>query len=103
MARTMSKTLSVPMVMVTRTTSRAGRMLGTVTRQKVAQSENVDVVMEQIESYTEDYLERFGAYEVPRARYLELLKIALDEPTRRGRWAFELDLDEIGREPTSAA
>jgi leucyl/phenylalanyl-tRNA--protein transferase len=38
-----------------------------------------------------EHLERFGAYEVPRARYLELLKIALDEPTRRGRWAFELD------------
>src|SRR5215468_10404099 len=50
-----------------------------------------------------DHLERFGAYEVPRARYLELLKIALDEPTRRGRWVFELDPEELGREPTSAA
>lgn len=39
-----------------------------------------------------EHLERFGAYEVPRARYLELLKPALDHPTRRGRWAFELDL-----------
>jgi leucyl/phenylalanyl-tRNA--protein transferase len=38
-----------------------------------------------------DHLERFGAYEVPRVRYLELLRIALDQPTRRGRWAFELD------------
>jgi len=38
-----------------------------------------------------DHLARFGAYEVPRAHYLELLKVALDEPTRRGRWAFELD------------
>lgn len=38
-----------------------------------------------------EHLERFGAYEVPRHRYLELLKIALDEPTRRGKWAFELD------------
>jgi leucyl/phenylalanyl-tRNA--protein transferase len=46
-----------------------------------------------------DHLERFGAYEVPRLRYLELLKIALDEPTRRGRWAFELDLAELGHEP----
>jgi len=49
-----------------------------------------------------DHLERFGAYEVPRARYLELLKIALDEPTRRGRWAFELDLEQLEREPTPA-
>jgi leucyl/phenylalanyl-tRNA--protein transferase len=40
-----------------------------------------------------EHLERFGAYEVPRARYLELLAVALDEPTRRGRWEFELDLD----------
>jgi hypothetical protein len=36
-------------------------------------------------------------------RYLELLRIALDEPTRRGRWVFELDLDELDREPTSPA
>jgi len=50
-----------------------------------------------------DHLERFGAYEVPRARYLDLLKIALDEPTRRGRWAFELDLDQLEREPTPDA
>jgi leucyl/phenylalanyl-tRNA--protein transferase len=49
-----------------------------------------------------DHLERFGAYEVPRGRYLELLRIALDEPTRRGRWVFELDLDEHGREPGPA-
>lgn len=40
-----------------------------------------------------EHLERFGAYEVPRTRYLEQLKVALDQPTRRGRWKFELDLD----------
>lgn len=40
-----------------------------------------------------EHLERFGAYEIPRVHYLELLATALDEPTRRGRWAFELDLD----------
>lgn len=40
-----------------------------------------------------EHLERFGAYEVPRARYLELLKAALDQPTRRGRWQLDLDLD----------
>jgi leucyl/phenylalanyl-tRNA--protein transferase len=38
-----------------------------------------------------EHLERFGAYEIPRLRYLELLKIALDEPTKRGRWTLELD------------
>jgi leucyl/phenylalanyl-tRNA--protein transferase len=38
-----------------------------------------------------EHLERFGAYEIPRLRYLELLKIALDEPTRRGKWVIELD------------
>lgn len=40
-----------------------------------------------------DHLERFGAYEVPRFEYLSLLETALDQPTRRGRWAFDLDLD----------
>lgn len=47
-----------------------------------------------------EHLERFGAYEVPRLRYLELLKIALDEPTRRGRWAFDIDVDVL---PSEAA
>jgi leucyl/phenylalanyl-tRNA--protein transferase len=52
-----------------------------------------------------EHLERFGAYEVPRPRYLELLKIALDEPTRRGRWTFDLDAEAFaasGGEITSA-
>ncbi len=40
-----------------------------------------------------EHLERFGAYEVPRLAYIELLKRALDEPTKRGRWAFEIDLE----------
>jgi leucyl/phenylalanyl-tRNA---protein transferase len=39
-----------------------------------------------------DHLERFGAHEVPRADFLAQLKLALDHPTRRGRWQFELDL-----------
>jgi leucyl/phenylalanyl-tRNA--protein transferase len=42
-----------------------------------------------------EHLERFGAYEVPRQQYLTMLTRALDEPTRRGRWTFELDLDEL--------
>jgi leucyl/phenylalanyl-tRNA---protein transferase len=49
-----------------------------------------------------EHLARFGAYEVPRARYLDLLRIALDEPTRRGRWAFEIDLDGLGHEASAA-
>jgi len=40
-----------------------------------------------------EHLERFGAYEIPRASYLDLLRGALDQPTRRGRWTLELDLD----------
>jgi leucyl/phenylalanyl-tRNA--protein transferase len=40
-----------------------------------------------------EHLARFGAYEVPRLTYMELLKRALAEPTRRGTWAFEMDLD----------
>jgi leucyl/phenylalanyl-tRNA---protein transferase len=38
-----------------------------------------------------EHLERFGAYEVPRLDYLQLLARALDEPTRRGKWKLELD------------
>ena len=34
------------------------------------------------------HLERFGAVEVPRPRYLELLGKALEKPTRKGRWRF---------------
>ena len=36
-----------------------------------------------------DHLARFGAYEVPRAQYLELLTAALDEHSKRGTWAFD--------------
>ena len=53
-----------------------------------------------------EHLERFGAYEVPRIRYLELLATALDEPTRRGKWTFELDPEAFaasGGAITSAA
>jgi leucyl/phenylalanyl-tRNA--protein transferase len=42
-----------------------------------------------------EHLERFGAYEVPRQEYLEMLAIALDEPTRREKWKFEISLDEF--------
>ena len=42
-----------------------------------------------------DHLERFGAYEIPRRDYLEMLRHALDEPTKRGTWEFDLDLDQF--------
>lgn len=42
-----------------------------------------------------EHLERFGAYEVPRLDYIEMLKVALDQPTRRGRWELELDEAEL--------
>jgi len=45
-----------------------------------------------------EHLERFGAYEVSRMRYLEMLHIALDEPTRRGRWVLDLDLEAFARD-----
>ena len=40
-----------------------------------------------------EHLERFGAHEVSRAEYIAMLKVALDEPTKRGVWAFEIDLE----------
>jgi leucyl/phenylalanyl-tRNA--protein transferase len=53
-----------------------------------------------------EHLERFGAYEVPRREYIEMLRVALDHPTRRGRWTLELDQDAFaasgGGELTSA-
>ncbi len=53
-----------------------------------------------------EHLERFGAYEISRLRYIELLKVALDEPTKRGTWTFELDpvaFAASGGEITSSA
>jgi leucyl/phenylalanyl-tRNA--protein transferase len=53
---------------------------------------HVDLVDCQVHT---EHLERFGAYEIPRPRYLELLSRALDAPTRRGRWKLELDAAEF--------
>jgi leucyl/phenylalanyl-tRNA--protein transferase len=44
-----------------------------------------------------EHLERFGAYEVPRLDYLEMLHTTLDQPTKRGRWSLELDQAELAR------
>ncbi|HVV85583.1 MAG TPA: leucyl/phenylalanyl-tRNA--protein transferase [Kofleriaceae bacterium] len=40
-----------------------------------------------------DHLERFGAHEITRHEFIDRLRVALDHPTRRGRWHFELDLE----------
>jgi leucyl/phenylalanyl-tRNA--protein transferase len=49
-----------------------------------------------------DHLARFGAREVPRAEFLAQLHAALEAPTRRGKWTFDLDLDELGNAPDAA-
>jgi leucyl/phenylalanyl-tRNA--protein transferase len=36
-----------------------------------------------------EHLERFGAVEWPRKRYLEVLRDAVAKPTRRGRWQLD--------------
>jgi leucyl/phenylalanyl-tRNA---protein transferase len=38
-----------------------------------------------------DHLERFGAHEIARVQYLDRLRVALDQPTKRGKWTLELD------------
>ena len=42
-----------------------------------------------------EHLERFGAREIPRSEFLGHLHAALEQPTRRGAWKFELDPDEL--------
>jgi leucyl/phenylalanyl-tRNA--protein transferase len=46
--------------------------------------------------YTE-HVARFGAREIPRAKYLQLLSAALKESTRRGSWDGWLDLEQTRR------
>jgi len=41
-----------------------------------------------------EHLARFGAYEVPRTEYLRTLREALDHATRRGKWRFEIDIED---------
>jgi leucyl/phenylalanyl-tRNA--protein transferase len=60
------------------------------------------------QSHTE-HLARFGAVDWPRARFLRLLKKALEAPTREGRWELELgpieaaeELAGTGEAPTTA-
>ena len=39
-----------------------------------------------------DHLARLGATEIPRTEFIARLKTALDAPTRRGRWTYDIDL-----------
>jgi len=50
-----------------------------------------DVALIDCQVHTE-HLERFGAREWPRARYLAALREALRQPTRRGAWTFDEEL-----------
>jgi leucyl/phenylalanyl-tRNA--protein transferase len=58
----------------------------------VAQLAAWDVSLIDCQVHTE-HLERFGAIEIPRSEFLVRLRTALDAPTRRGPWRFEIDLD----------
>jgi leucyl/phenylalanyl-tRNA--protein transferase len=42
-----------------------------------------------------EHLERFGAREIPRSEFLQHLHAALEQPTRRGAWTFDLDPDAL--------
>ncbi len=35
-----------------------------------------------------DHLIRFGAREIPRSRFLKLLKLSVNQPTKKGKWEF---------------
>lgn len=58
----------------------------------IAQLDAWGITLVDCQVHTE-HLERFGAHEVSRNEFLDQLRVALDHPTRRGRWRFELDLD----------
>ncbi len=58
----------------------------------VAQLDAWGITLIDCQVHTE-HLERLGAYEIPRREFLARLARALDEPTRRGRWSFDLDLE----------
>jgi leucyl/phenylalanyl-tRNA--protein transferase len=58
----------------------------------ISQLDAWDITLVDCQVHT-DHLERFGAHEITRAEFITRLRVALDHPTRRGRWTFELDLD----------
>lgn len=57
----------------------------------IAQLEAWGITLVDCQVHT-DHLDRLGAREVSRAEFLQRLRVALDQPTRRGRWSFEIDL-----------
>ena len=58
----------------------------------VAQLDAWEIALIDCQVHTE-HLARLGATEVPRVEFIERLEKALDAPTRRGTWQFEIDLD----------
>src|SRR5689334_13731088 len=68
----------------------------------VRQLDAWDIELIDCQVHTE-HLERFGAYEVPRTRYLEMLARALDAPTRRGKWQLEIETAQIAGDEISAS
>ena len=53
----------------------------------VQQLERWDITLIDCQVET-DYLARFGARNIGRRQYMEMLESALGKPTRRGRWSF---------------
>jgi leucyl/phenylalanyl-tRNA--protein transferase len=49
-----------------------------------------DFALVDCQVYTE-HLERFGAIDIPRREFLDVLRVALAAPTRQGPWHFDLD------------
>lgn len=60
---------------------------------------NFDFVDTQVHTV---HMERFGAVQWARARYLRKLEQALSHPTRRGRWQLDDDLSGRGQPPAGA-
>jgi len=62
----------------------------------VGQLERWGIDLVDCQVHTE-HLERFGAVEWPRARFLDCLAERLEHETRRGRWEFDEELAESSR------
>ena len=60
----------------------------------VRQLERWDFRFLDCQIYTEN-LDRFGATEWPREKFLVALESALEGKTRRGKWQFDPDFDPV--------
>ena len=48
---------------------------------------------------TTEHMKRFGAKEIPRKEFLELLALSLRYRTKRGKWSLEISVDELFKKP----